>query len=253
MIVSWLDPGIFCHEAIPESKDSLPKILIVEDDTDMCFLIEEWLVKEKFTLEICHDGNEGYEYMRQGLYDAVILDWKLPGMTGLDICKNYRAAGGEAPILMLTGKNELTDKEQGLDSGADDYLCKPFHMRELSARLRALLRRSPSQRSGNLIVGDLEMDSEKHALYQNGHEVYLNRREYDLLEFLMRNAGKIFTSEALLQRVWTLETDVSTNAVRTTVLRLRHKLDGGADEKDSIIENVPKLGYRLRERKSVEN
>jgi DNA-binding response OmpR family regulator len=224
----------------------LPKILLVEDDKDLTFLIDEWLRSEHFTLDICHDGKEGYEYVRQGQYDLMIIDWDLPGMSGVDICRKYRLSEGKTPILMLTGKSRIDDKEQGLDSGADDYLTKPFHMRELSARLRALARR-PAATVGNLLkVGALEMDFTSHKLYKNGEEVHLTPKEFALLELLMRHPGEVFSTEAILQRVWSMETESTSDAVRTAVRRIRQKLDESDDESSSLIEGIRKVGYRLR-------
>ncbi len=128
----------------------MAKILIVEDDLELCTRIVEWLTFEQHTVEAVHDGREGSERLKFYTYELVILDWQLPNMTGLEICKKFRAGGGFTPILMLTGKGEVSDKEEGLDSGADDYLVKPFHMKELSARLRALMRR-PSMPTGNVL------------------------------------------------------------------------------------------------------
>lgn len=224
----------------------LPKILLVEDDRDLSFLIEEWLRGENYTLDICHDGLEGYEFLRQGHYDLLILDWDLPGMSGLEICKKFRAKGGSQPVLILTGKNQILEKEQGLDSGADDYLCKPFHMRELSARLRALGRRSQAAFSNTLKAGNLEMDISAHKLYKNGAEIHLHPKEYSLLEFLMRHPGDVFSSEAIIQRVWSIDSEASSEAVRTAVRRIRQKLDESDDESMSVIENVRRVGYRLR-------
>jgi DNA-binding response OmpR family regulator len=213
---------------------------------DRSFLIEGWLRGENYTLDICHDGLEGYEFLRQGHYDLLILDWDLPGMSGLEICKKFRAKGGSQPVLILTGKNQIVEKEQGLDSGADDYLCKPFHMRELSARLRALGRRSQAAFSNTLKAGNLEMDISAHKLYKNGAEIHLHPKEYSLLEFLMRHPGDVFSSEAIIQRVWSIDSEASSEAVRTAVRRIRQKLDESEDESLSVIENVRRVGYRLR-------
>lgn len=224
----------------------MPKILLVEDDKDLTFLIDEWLRSEHFTLDICHDGKEGYEYVRQGQYDLMIIDWDLPGMSGVDICRKYRLSEGKTPILMLTGKSRIDDKEQGLDSGADDYLSKPFHMRELSARLRALSRR-PVENVGKVIkIGIIEMDLSGHKVYKNGTVVHLTPKEFALLEWLASHPGEMFSIEGLLQRVWPLEKESTSIAVRTAVCRIREKLDDSDDESKSIIEGVRKVGYRLR-------
>jgi two-component system OmpR family response regulator len=177
---------------------------------------------------------------------VVILDWDLPRMTGVEICSKYRANKGVTPILMLTGKSQIADKEQGLDAGADDYLPKPFHMRELSARIRALGRRPTTVASNVLTVGSLELDPTKHRLCKNGQDIHLLPKDFALLEFLMRHPDEIFSSEAILQRVWNLDTEATSDAVRTSVKRLRKKLDDSDDEDNSIIENVRRIGYRLK-------
>lgn len=230
----------------PLRRIVVPKILLVEDDKDLALLVSEWLRSENYSLDIAHDGKEGYEFLRQGHYDVVILDWDLPRMTGVEICQKYRSAKGVAPILMLTGKSQIAEKEEGLDAGADDYLAKPFHMRELSARLRALSRRPTTVVSNTMIVGNLELDVVKHRLSKNGEDVHLLPKDFALLEFLMRHPDEIFSSEAILQRVWNLDTETTSDAVRTSVKRLRKKLDDGDDEDNSIIENVRRIGYRLR-------
>jgi two-component system, OmpR family, response regulator len=222
------------------------KILLVEDDKDLALLVREWLEAENYSLDIAHDGMEGYEFLRQGHYDVVVLDWDLPRMTGLEICQKYRATKGVAPILMLTGRGQIADKEMGLDAGADDYLAKPFHMRELSARLRALGRRPTTVVSSVLTVGNLELDTVKHRLCKGGVDVHLLPKDFALLEFLMRHPDEIFSSEAILQRVWNLDTEATSDAVRTSVKRLRKKLDESDDEDSSVIENVRRIGYRLR-------
>lgn len=224
----------------------MPKVLLVEDDRDLSMLVKEWLRAENYDLDISHSGSEGFEYLRQGHYDLIILDWDLPGMSGLEICKKYRASGGSKPVLILTGKNQIAEKEQGLDSGADDYLTKPFHMRELSARLRALGRRNTVAVSSTIRVGNLELDPSSHKLYKAGVEVHLHPKEFALLEFLMRHPGDVFSSEAIIQRVWSVDAETTTEAVRTAVRRIRQKLDDSDDEDKSIIENVRRIGYRLR-------
>jgi len=224
----------------------VPKVLLVEDDKDLTVIVQSWLQSENYALDIAYDGRDGYEYVRQGHYDVIILDWDLPGMSGVDICKKYRAANGTAAVLMLTGKSQISDKELGLDSGADDYLTKPFNMRELSARLRALMRRPTMAVSNVLAAGELKMDPLKHRLTKNGVDIHLLPKDFSLLEFLMRHPDEVFSTEALLQRVWNLDTESGSNAVRTSVKRLRKMLDDSDDEEKSIIENVRRIGYRLR-------
>jgi len=176
----------------------------------------------------------------------VILDWNLPGMTGIEICKKYRATRGTSPILMLTAKDQIVEKEAGLDSGADDYLTKPFSMRELSARLRALTRRTYASVGDILQAGKVSLDPIRHRVWRDGNEVHLLPKDFELLEFLMRHPDQVFSTEALVQRVWNFDADVTSNAVRSSVRRIRRELDESDDEDKSIIENVRRVGYRLR-------
>jgi DNA-binding response OmpR family regulator len=222
------------------------KILLVEDDKDLATVITEWLIGQKFSIDIAYDGREGYEYLQQGHYEVVILDWDLPGMSGLEICRRHRLANGLTPILMLTGKDQIIEKEQGFEAGADDYLTKPFNMRELSARLKALSRRPPTAATNVLKIGDLALDPTKHKILKAGKEIHLLPKDFSLLEFLMRHPEEIFSSEVLLQNVWNFDTDATPDAVRTSVKRLRKMIDNNDDEQSSLIENVRRVGYRLK-------
>jgi DNA-binding response OmpR family regulator len=225
----------------------MPKILMVEDDKDLAMIVQDWLKAEFYALDLAGDGSTGYEYLRQGDYDLVILDWNLPGMAGVDICRKFRSTGGSTPILMLTGKGQIEEKEEGLDAGADDYLTKPFTMRELSARLRALLRRPAITTGQTLKVGNLEMDPTRHTLSKNGEPVRLPRKDFELLEYFMRHPGRFFSTEFLLERVWSFDSEATADAVRTAVKRLRKTLDDTDDESSSIIESARRVGYRLKD------
>jgi len=224
----------------------MAKVLVVEDDVALQRMISDWLALEHYNLELAVDGNEAIEKLKFYQYDVVILDWQLPGMSGIDVIREYRSGGGKTPVLMLTGKSSIPDKEQGFDSGVDDYLTKPFHMKELSARLRALLRRPSTLVTEVLEFGGLRMDRRTHVVVLNDKEVDLKPTEYALLEFLMRHPDEVFSSEALLQRVWNMDSETTSDAVRTSIKRLRKKLDESDNEDDSIIENVRRIGYRLR-------
>lgn len=224
----------------------MTKILLVEDDKDLTQVISEWLMSQNYGLEIAHDGLSGYEFLRQGHFDIAILDWDLPGMTGMEILKKYRSNKGTIPILMLTGKSAITEKEEGLDSGADDYLTKPFSMRELSARLRALARRPSDTLTEVIKVGALELDTVKHKVFKGGKDIHLLPKDFALLEFLMRHPEEVFSSDTLIQRVWNFDSEATSDAVRTSIKRIRKKLDDSEDEDQSIIENVRRIGYRLK-------
>ncbi|MBS1992080.1 MAG: response regulator transcription factor [Cyanobacteria bacterium SZAS LIN-2] len=223
----------------------MSKVLLVEDDRDLTVVVSEWLIGQGVTLEICHDGICGYELLAGGGYDIAVLDWDVPGMQGVDICRQYRADGGSVPILLLTGKGLIEDKMVGLEAGADDYLTKPFSLRELSARLRALSRRASSSYQPTLKVGKLEMDPTLHILWKDQSAQHLLPRDFAVLEFLMRHPNEVISSQDILRRVWSLDTEVSPDAVRTSIKRLRKKLDDGAEEDYSIIQTVSRVGYRL--------
>jgi two-component system OmpR family response regulator len=224
----------------------MSKILLIEDDPEMAKTIMSWLNGERHQMTHCANAVEGLEFLLSGAFEVVIIDWQLPGMDGTEVIRRYRATGGSLPIIMLTGKDAVNDRITGLDSGADDYLTKPFSLKELSARIRAMLRR-PSGISGDVLkVGDLTLDPVKYRVSKRGVEVQLMPRDFALLEFFMRNVDAVFSSETLLQRVWQDDTAASSDAVRTAVKRLRRKLDDGEDESQSMIENIPRVGYRLR-------
>ncbi len=228
-------------------EKSMAKILLVEDDTSLATLIEEWLTGEHHSLEIMYDGTSGWDRLLLCEYDLIILDWNLPYISGVDLCKRYRANQGLAPIIMLTGRSAISEKEEGLDSGADDYLTKPFNMKELSARVRALLRRPRALVSNLLTVGDITLDPAKYRVTKSGKDVHLVPKDFALLEFFMRHPEDVFSTESLLQRVWSSESESTGEALRSSVKRLRQKLDGeNVDLEKSFIENIPRIGYRLR-------
>jgi DNA-binding response OmpR family regulator len=221
----------------------MAKILVVEDDKVLCEHIRSCLVFEANTVETANDGGEAWEFLRAYTFDVVVLDWDLPTISGLDLCKKLRASGVTSPVLMLTGKAGLQDKEAGLDSGADDYLTKPFHFKELSARLRALLRRPTSFVSEKIVVGDIALDTLKHRVLRDDVEVHLQPREFALLEFLMRHPNQIYGSKALLDAVWSSDSDVTEDIVRVYVKNIRRKIS--VEGKPCIIKTVHGLGYKV--------
>lgn len=224
----------------------MARILLVEDDRDQATTIDEWLTAEHHNVVIAYDGEEGAYRIDNDVFDVIVLDWDLPKMTGIDVLKRYRVKKGSTPVIMLTGKGSIADRESGLDGGADDYLTKPFSLRELSARIRALLRRPGEVKSNVLTVRNLVLDPVKHSVTKNGEEVMLLPRDFALLEFFMRNLDVVFSTDALIQRVWEDDSDVTSDALRTAIKRLRKKLDDGEDESKSVIENIPRVGYRMR-------
>ncbi|MBY0358832.1 MAG: response regulator transcription factor [Candidatus Obscuribacterales bacterium] len=221
----------------------MAKILVVEDDKELGESYKDWLGQEKHIVEVVDDGEEAILRLKNYQYDIIILDWNLPKFSGPEICQQYRSHSGTTPILMITGKDLPEDKVSGLDSGADDYLTKPFNLQELSSRIRALLRRQPLVVSTALTIGSLELDSHKRIVRKNGQEIALLPREFALLEFFMRHPGETFSPETLLNRLWSSESDSTIYTVYTYIKTLRRKIAGG-DEKSSIV-NVHGVGYKL--------
>lgn len=222
----------------------MAKILLVEDDMGLSRMVRDWLTFEHHLVETADNGRDGLDKLQFYQYDLVILDWELPEISGIELCKEFRSRGGSTPVLMLTGKGTIGDKESGFEAGADDYLTKPFHMKELSMRLRALLRRSSSSlQSDTLKFRDLTLEPSSHRLTRDGKDLQLLPKEFALLEFLMRHPNQVFSAEALLSRVWASETDTTVDAVSTCIKRLRKKVD--VEGKSSVIKTVHGVGYKL--------
>jgi two-component system OmpR family response regulator len=221
----------------------LPKILVVEDDHRLARVMEDWLGEDGYQVELVDNGTDAQEKLDKQPYDVLIVDWGLPDIAGTDLCKKYRDGGGSASILMLTGRGAITDKEQGLDAGADDYLTKPFHPRELSARLRALLRRPRELRDNILQAGELTMEPAAARLTKAGKEITLLPKEFALLEFLMRNPNQVFAADVLLDKVWSKESENSPDTVRVHITKLRSKID--KEGEPSIIRTIHRVGYKL--------
>lgn len=221
----------------------MAKIVVVEDDKDLVNLIKGILSVERHTIDSVHDGHEALAIIQMHPYDLVILDWMLPGRNGTEICRDYRARGGTAPILMLTAKTAVDDRAEGLDSGADDYLTKPFHPKEFSARVRALLRRPQAIIEKTLKAADIELDPGQIKVFKAGNEIHLLPKEFALLELFLRYPTQVFSAEALLDRVWNTDSSASLDTVRTYIKTLRKKID--ANPKDSLIRTVHGVGYSL--------
>lgn len=223
----------------------MARILLIEDEQELSGVIADWLNEEKHSVEQVYDGKQALERLLAGdsRFDVAILDLNLPSMNGIEICRSFRAAGGITPIIMLTAKKALSIKEVGLDSGADDYLTKPFKLRELSARIRALLRRPVQLVPTKITVKDLSLDCAARLVTKAGQPVMLVPKEFALLECLMCNAGKVMTAEQLTSNVWSQDTNISPDTLRSHLRSLRRKL--GESEGDSIIQNIYGVGYKI--------
>lgn len=221
----------------------MARIFLVEDEEPLCKLIAKWVKAESHMVEVCTRGDKALELLATEVFDVIVLDIMLPGLNGIEVCARFRKSGGATPILMLTSRRSLDDKEKGLDSGADDYLTKPFKLRELSARIRALLRRQPAVLPAVLKVQDLVLDTSAARAYRNTLEIKLVPKEYSLLEILMKNAGRVVTTDALITSVWGLNSDVTIETIRSYIRLLRQKIDEPGQT--SLIQTVHGVGYRL--------
>lgn len=221
----------------------MAKILVVDDDKGLLRMIRDWLMFEHHLVETSDSGSAALDRLGLGEYDAIVLDWDLPEMSGIEVMKEFRARGGTTPILMLTGKGSIRDKEEGFSYGADDYLTKPFDMKELALRVRALIRRSGGSPGDIVKFREIVLESANHRVFLSGTEVHLQPSEFCLLEFLMRYPNQVFSAEVLLSRVWSSDSDASIDAVSTCIKRLRKKLD--VDRQPSIIRTVHGVGYGL--------
>jgi DNA-binding response OmpR family regulator len=220
------------------------KVLIVEDDESVARLIRQALAEAGYAPMTVEDGIEGYSHALSGQFDLILLDIMLEGMDGLEICCKLRASGIRTPVLMLTAKDLLDDKVRGLDSGADDYLVKPFQIAELLARVRALLRR-PGGSPAHLHLDDLVLDPAARQVTRKGKAIFLSATEYSLLEYFMRNAGRTLTRSMILQHVWHYDFEGNDKVLDVYVSYLRKKIgDGGP----SLIQTVRSVGYRMESR-----
>jgi OmpR-family two-component system manganese-sensing response regulator len=219
------------------------KILIVEDDAGLANSVKDFLEHEHHTVDVAVDFDAGWEHLQAFGYDVIILDWQLPNGTGVDLCKRFRDKGGSSPVVMLTGLASSGNKIQGLDAGADDYITKPVDIRELLARIRALLRR-PAIYSGEVLKArNLELNTRTRIVTKDGAELKLKPSEYDVLEFLMRRPNEAISPDSLLRQIWDSSKESSLDAVYTCINRLRKKVNEG--EEKEFIKTVHGVGYRF--------
>lgn len=222
------------------------RILLVEDDVAIARSLKEGLEDEAYAVDVVHDGDEGYRTATADDYDVIILDVMLPEMNGYEVCRALRKDGNQTPILMLTARDAERDIVEGLDVGADDYLAKPFSFEVLLARLRALLRRPNEKLEEVLRVGDLTLDPSLKKVTRANQEISLTAKEYAVLEYLMRNAGKVLSKEQIISHVWDFDADVLPNNVELFIMFLRRKIDKPFDAK--LIHTVPGFGYKLEDK-----
>lgn len=221
------------------------RILLVEDEKKIASFIKRGLKEERYLVDVADEGERALSMAEVSPYDLIVLDIMLPGRDGISVCKELRSKKIGTPILMLTAKDKIGDKVLGLDSGADDYLTKPFSFDEFLARVRALLRRKEASKTTTLKVADLELDQLTHTVKRGGKEIPLTAKEYALLEYLMLNANQVVTRTMLSEHVWHEDFDSFTNVIDVYVNYLRNKVDKGF--KKRLIRTVRGTGYALRE------
>ncbi|MCB0117424.1 MAG: response regulator transcription factor [Anaerolineales bacterium] len=219
------------------------RVLVVEDELVIARFVQQGLTEAGYAVDVARDGQDGLEYALAADYDAVVLDILLPRMDGLQLLRELRSRGRRMPVLLLTARNQVDDRVQGLDAGADDYLIKPFAFPELLARLRALFRRPPLQTNTVLQTGDLEMDTASREVRRAGQSIELSPREFALLEYLMRHARQTLTRTQIAEHIWNFDYYNESNVVDVYIGYLRRKIDSGAGQ--PLLHTVRGVGYRL--------
>jgi heavy metal response regulator len=219
------------------------RILIVEDERQIAAFLERGLKEEGYAVDVVYNGNDALDWAAAVEYDGIVLDVMLPGRDGFSVCRELRASGNKTPVLMLTARDTVDDRVAGLDLGADDYLVKPFVFKELVARLRAITRRQSDTRSVELQVGDLTLNTVTHMAQRGERRIELTTKEYNLLEFLMRNPNRVLTRTQIAEHVWNLDFLSESNVVDVYIRYLRRKIDGDTDLK--LIKTVRGSGYLI--------
>lgn len=220
------------------------RILIVEDETGIASFIRRGLEEEAYAVDLAASGEEALDWIKSYSYDLIVMDIMLPGLDGLALCRKTREMGIRTPVLMLTAKDSVDDRVEGLDAGADDYLVKPFAFKELLARIRALLRRRHNEENNRLVVADLELDLLTRQTVRRGMEIELTNREFALLELLMLNRGRVLSRTVIAEHVWDYTFDSQTNVIDVYIRQLRKKIDDPFEEK--LIRTVRGAGYKIQ-------
>jgi len=221
------------------------RILIVEDDHMIANAIQMGLEQERYAVDVCYSGTEGLDLALTEEYDAIILDRLLPGIEGVEICRQLRQQNIHTPVLILTARGQTHEKVEGLDAGADDYLTKPFSFEELLARVRALIRRPKQTVSTTLSVNDIILDTQSYEVTRAGKDIHLSSREFSLLEYLLRNPGKILTKDMIISHVWNYDSDILPNTVEVYIRNLRRKIDAPFTNRSPLIRTVRGFGYKI--------
>jgi heavy metal response regulator len=221
------------------------RILVVEDEKKVASFIKKGLEEDYYSVDIASDGKEGSKLAYSDEYDLIILDIMLPFKDGITILKEIRQEKITTPVLMLTAKDDVADKVAGLDSGADDYLPKPFAFDELLARIRALLRRNNTEKNIILKITDLELDTQSHKAFRSGKEIFLTQKEYSILEYLMRNKNRVISRIKLSEHVYDYHFDSDTNVIDVYINKLRNKIDKGFETQ--VLITVRGVGYMIKE------
>jgi two-component system, OmpR family, response regulator len=220
-------------------------VLFVEDEAKIANFVRAGLKEQGFVVDYCDNGDDGYLRALDNEYDAIILDIMVPGKDGLSILKQLRRQGRNAPVILLTARNELDDRLEGLNLGADDYIAKPFFVEELAARIHAVVRRSVGERQNLLSVGPLKLDRITREVTCERRVIELTSREFNLLEYLMRSPGRVFTRTQILEHVWGYDFNPNTNVVDVCIQRIRKKID--PIDETGWIESIRGVGYRFRQ------
>jgi DNA-binding response OmpR family regulator len=221
------------------------KLLVIEDEKKVANFIMQGLHEENYEVECAYDGEQGLDMAVAGEYDGIILDLMMPKRDGISLLRELRARGINTPVLILTAKGTIQDKIIGLDSGADDYLSKPFHFEELTARIRSMLRRSVVEKTTHLKLGDLVLDTVTHKARRGNNDIELTAREYALLEYLLRNTERVLSRSVITQHVWNYNFATDSNLVDVYINRIRNKVE--ADGASRLIHSIRGVGYVMRE------
>lgn len=223
------------------------RLLVVEDEPKIANSIKKGLKQEGYAVDVALDGLEAYDFISTEPYDLIVLDLMLPKINGIDLCKKVRKEGVPTPILMLTSRTTTEDKVKGLNTGADDYLTKPFSFDELLARIKALLRRPNKTLTNKLVCSDLSVDIDNYVVYRGNKKISLSRKEFSLLEYLIRNKNQVLTKKQIIEHVWNFDADVLPNTVEVYIGYLRDKLEKSLPKKPRLIKTVRGFGYKIEE------